>query len=115
MALVEDAALMARVAADRIPLTVCPTSNVVIANRYASLREHPLREIREAGVLVTINTDDPAMMELDLGEEYRRVAEAYGMDWDELGRMAVEGIESTWLDETERRALAAEFEAALTA
>jgi adenosine deaminase len=56
VALIEDPALVARVASDRIPLTVCPTSNVVIANRYASLREHPLRQLREAGVLVTINT-----------------------------------------------------------
>ena len=85
VALIEDAALMARVAAERIPLTVCPTSNVVIANRYASLGEHPLREIRDAGVLVTINTDDPAMMELDLGQEYRRVAEAFDLTPEDLG------------------------------
>lgn len=113
VALVEDAALMARVAAERIPLTVCPTSNVVIANRYASLGEHPLPALRDAGVLVTINTDDPAMMELDLGQEYRHVAEAFELDLDDLGRMAVEGIESTWLDESDRRSLALEFEDAL--
>jgi adenosine deaminase len=115
VALIEDSALTARIARDGIPLTVCPTSNVAIANRYASLREHPLLDLREAGVLVTINTDDPAMMELDLGEEYRRVGEAYGLSLDELGRLAIEGIESTWLDETDRRALAAEFEDALRA
>ena len=62
---------------------------------------------------MTINTDDPAMMELDLGEEYRRVGEAYALSLEEMGRLAVEGIESTWLDETDRRALAAEFEEAL--
>ncbi len=113
VAIVEDPALLARVAVERIPLTVCPTSNVVIANRFATLREHPLREIREAGVLVTINTDDPAMMGLDLGQEYQRLGEAYGYDPDDLGRLAVEGIESTWLDETERRSLRLAFEAAL--
>jgi adenosine deaminase len=110
IAIVEDPILVARVAADRIPLTVCPTSNVVIANRFASLREHPLREIRDAGVLVTINTDDPAMLDLDLGEEYRRVAEAFELEDDELGRMAIEGIQSTWLDETDRRSMTLEFE-----
>jgi adenosine deaminase len=113
VAIVEDPALLARVAADRIPLTVCPTSNVVIANRFATLREHPLREIREAGVPVTINTDDPAMMDLDLGQEYRRVAEAYGLDFGNLGKLAVDGIESTWLDETDRRSLTLEFERVL--
>jgi adenosine deaminase len=115
VALIEDAALLARVARDRVPLTVCPTSNVVIANRFASLGEHPLLELREAGVLVTINTDDPAMMELDLGREYRDVAEAYELGLDEMGRMALEGIESTWLDEADRCSLASEFDNALRA
>lgn len=115
IAIVEDAGLMARAAAERIPLTVCPTSNVVIANRFTSLTEHPLREIRDAGVLVTINTDDPAMMELDLGQEYRRVAEALELEFEDLGSMAIEGIESTWLDETDRRSLAVEFREALAA
>ena len=50
VAIAEDPALMARAAAQHIPLTLCPTSNVVIANRYATLREHPLLEMREAGV-----------------------------------------------------------------
>ena len=45
VAIVEDAALMARLAAERIPLTMCPTSNVLIANRFASLAEHPLPEV----------------------------------------------------------------------
>ncbi len=109
VAIVEDRALVARVAAERIPLTVCPTSNLVIANRFATLREHPLPAIRDAGVLVTINTDDPAMMDLDLGQEYRRIGEAYGYDLEALGRLAIEGIDSTWLDESDRRALRQEF------
>ena len=113
VAITEDPALVARVAAEGVPLTVCPTSNVIIANRYASLREHPFRSIREAGVPVTINTDDPAMEALDIGLEYRNVAEANGFDAAEMGRIAIEGIESTWLDDGERRSLRAEFEAAL--
>ena len=115
IAIAEDPALLARAAAERIPLTVCPTSNIVIANRFASLREHPLLAIRDAGVLVTINTDDPAMMELDLGEEYRRVGEALELDLAELGRMALEGIESTWLDDSDRRSMALAFREALAA
>ena len=113
VALVEDPELLRRVAGDRIPLTVCPTSNVVIANRYASLAEHPFTELRDAGVLVTINTDDPAMMEWDLGREYRAVADAHDLSMAELGRLALEGIESTWLDETDRAVLEDEFRQAL--
>jgi adenosine deaminase len=111
VAITEDHALMRRAADERIPLTVCPTSNVLIANRYRSLAEHPLLAMRQAGLLVTINTDDPALEELDLGEEYRRVGQAYGLDLDALSQLAVDGIESTWLDDSDRRQLAHEFEA----
>jgi adenosine deaminase len=111
VAITEDPKLMARAAAERIPITVCPTSNVVIANRYRSLAEHPFLAMREAGIPVTINTDDPAMEDLDLGLEYRRVAEAYGLEVEEMRRIALEGIDSTWLDDAERHALRREFEA----
>jgi adenosine deaminase len=111
VAITEDPTLMARAASERIPFTVCPTSNVVIANRYRSLAEHPLLAMRKAGIPVTINTDDPAMEDLDLGLEYRRVAEAYGLEVEEMRRIALEGIDSTWLDDSERRELRQEFEA----
>jgi adenosine deaminase len=113
VAIAEDAALIREVADARIPLTVCPTSNVVIANRYQSLSEHPLLELRDAGLLVTINTDDPAMEELDLGLEYRNVADAFGLDVEQMRAFAREGIESTWLDDSERRELAIAFDAAV--
>ena len=115
VAVAEDPALVRRVAGDGVPLTVCPTSNVVIANRYRALGEHPLPALRAAGVRVTVNTDDPAMEALDLGEEYRRVGAAFGWDVTELGRLAVDGIESTWLDDADRRGLHAQFEAELGA
>jgi adenosine deaminase len=111
VAIAEDAALMHEVAAARIPLTVCPTSNVMIANRYRSLVDHPLLFMRDHGLLLTINTDDPAMANIDLGVEYRNVASAFGMDVDAMRAFAREGIESTWLDDSERRTLAAEFDA----
>lgn len=115
IAVAEDQALLRRLVDARIPLTVCPTSNVVIANRYRSLAEHPFPAMRAAGLLLTVNTDDPAMTDLDLGLEYRAVGAAYGYGFDELGRIALEGIESTWLDGPDRRSLRASFEAELTA
>jgi adenosine deaminase len=111
VAIAEDPALVRRAAAEGIPLTVCPTSNVVIANRYRSLADHPLRALLDAGLLVTINTDDPAMMGADLGREYREVAAALGFSVEEMRRIARDGIASTWLDDADRRSLAATFEA----
>ena len=110
IAIVEDPELMARVAEARIPLDVCPTSNVVIANRFATLADHPFRSMREAGLLVTINTDDPAMTDLDLGTEYRNVAAAMSYSFEEMCAIAIEGIEATWLADEERRVLRATFE-----
>jgi adenosine deaminase len=110
VAIAEDPALMREVAARGIPMTVCPLSNVIIANRYPKLSDHPLRAMRDAGLLVTINTDDPAMMDHDLGREYRLVGEAFDLDLEVLRQLAIEGIESTWLDDSDRRALRAEFD-----
>lgn len=115
VAITEDPELLRRAATERIPLTLCPTSNVVIANRFASIADGPLLVLREAGVPLTINTDDPAMEELNLGREYRNVADAYGLSIAEMERLAIEGIDSTWLDDTDRRALRVEFEAAIAA
>lgn len=115
IAAAEDEALARRMAAQRVPLTVCPTSNVVIANRYPSLADHPFRRMREAGLLATINTDDPAMLDLDLGREYRSVGEALGLSLADLGAIALDGIEASWLDESDRRRMQAEFERDLAA
>ena len=68
--------------------------------------------LRDAGLRLTINTDDPAMMQHDLGREYRLVGEAFAFDLAELRAIALEGIDSTWLDDADRRALRAEFQAA---
>lgn len=78
---------------------MCPTSNVVISNRFSTLSDHPLQEMREAGLL--------------LGREYRGVAEAHHLDVDELSQIALEGIASTWLDESDRATLTDEFNAVL--
>ena len=111
VAIAEDPALMRRAAAERIPLTLCPVSNVVIANRFATLADHPLRAIRAAGIPITINTDDPAMIESDLGEEYRRVSAALDLSAAELTDLAAEGADSTFLDPLDRAALARELAA----
>ena len=69
--------------------------------------------MREAGLLATINTDDPGMTDLDLGKEYRTVAEAQGMSFDEMAAVALDGIEASWLDESDQRSMRADFEATL--
>jgi adenosine deaminase len=110
LSVLQDPELTKRLAAERIPLTVCPNSNVVIANKVSTLSEHPFRRMREAGLLATLNTDDPAMTDLDLGKEYRSVAGALDMSFGEMEAVAVDGVDATWLDAADRRALRAAFE-----
>ena len=110
LAILEDPELAQRVAGWRVPLTVCPNSNVMIANKYATLAEHPFRRMRQAGLLAMLNTDDPYLTDLDLGREYRSVAQALEMPWDEMVGVSLDGVEASWLDEGEKRTLRASFE-----
>jgi adenosine deaminase len=66
--------------------------------------------MREAGLLATLNTDDPAMTDLDLGKEYRSVARALRMDLTQMVGVALDGVEATWLDESDKRGLRLQFE-----
>jgi len=109
IAVMEDPELVERVARARIPFNVCPSSNIVIANRWPALDQHPLRRMREAGLLVTINTDDPAMTGADLGSEYRSVAEALGFSFADMCEIALDGVEATWLDPAEKAVLRRSF------
>lgn len=115
LSILDDPGLTARVAEARIPLTVCPNSNVVIANKVASLEKHPFRRMRQAGLLATLNTDDPAMADLDLGREYRSVAQALQMPWDEVVAVSLDGVEASWLDVGEKRQLRKAFEREIAA
>lgn len=110
LSILHDRDLTARVAAERIPLNVCPNSNVLIANKVGALSQHPFRRMREAGLLATLNTDDPAMTDLDLGKEYRSVAEALDLSFEDMAAVALDGVEATWLDDDEKRSLRQDFE-----
>jgi len=114
-AILDDPELTARVAGERIPLDVCPNSNILIANKYPSLDQHPFRRMRQAGLVATLNTDDPAMTDLDLGREYRSVARELEMPWRELTAVALDGVEATWLDAGEKRRMREQFEMEIAA
>ena len=105
LSLLDDPELTRRLVDRRIPLTVCPTSNIRIANAVSRLEDHPYREMRAAGLLATLNTDDPAMIGLDLATEYAAVQAAYSYGWDEMVAIALDGVEATWLDDDEKARL----------
>ena len=100
-----DPRLTERLAGERFPITICPTSNVVIANCFNRLEDHVYPQMREAGLLATVNTDDPALSNMDLGQEYDAVAAAFGYDWDHMVAIALDSVEACWLDDADKAAL----------
>lgn len=74
---IEDAALVDMLADRQIPLGVCPTSNLVLGV-YPSLQEHPIERLRQAGVRVSVNTDDPALLGASLVGEYALCRQTFG-------------------------------------
>jgi adenosine deaminase len=110
LATIQDPALTRRLAAERIPLTVCPNSNVRIANAVPRLELHPYPKMRAAGLLATLNTDDPALTDLDLGQEYRSVMDAFGYGWPDMVAIALDGVEASWLDDDAKRELRGRIE-----
>ncbi len=81
----QDPKLLAHLAEHRIALEVCPTSNIA-TRAVRTLDEHPLREFVRAGVLVTINSDDPPMFGTDLNNEYAVAARLLDLDAAGAGR-----------------------------
>ncbi len=92
----EDEALMERLARERIPLTVCPLSNVRL-RVFDSLKSHNLRRLLERGLCVTVNSDDPAYFGGYVLENYVGVQEALALTRAELTRLARNSIEASFL------------------
>ncbi|WP_432101895.1 adenosine deaminase [Streptomyces sp. bgisy091] len=106
---VQDPELLAHLAEHRIALEVCPTSNIA-TRAVADLDLHPIRQMAEAGVLVTVNSDDPPMFGTDLNNEYAVAARLLGLDERGLASLAKNAVEASFLDPAGKRALADEID-----
>lgn len=109
----EDAALVRRLAEDKIPLTVCPLSNVCLGV-VDDMSRHPLREMIEKGLFVTVNSDDPAYFGGYVNANYRAAAEALNLDVEQLGALASNSFRASFLSEAEKRVRLAEIDAYLS-
>jgi aminodeoxyfutalosine deaminase len=106
---VDDPALIAHLAEHRIPLEVCPISNVR-TRVVPELAAHPLPELLRQGVVVCINTDDPPMFGTDLGHEYRSIAEAFDLGVDDLAELVANGVRASFLPEPAKTTLLAKID-----
>ncbi|MCE3029104.1 adenosine deaminase [Streptomyces sp. CMSTAAHL-2] len=105
----QDPALLAHLAERRIPLEVCPTSNIA-TRAVRTLDEHPIRQFQRAGVLITINSDDPPMFGTDLNNEYAVAARLLDLDERGVADLAKNAVEASFLDPAGKARLAAEID-----
>jgi adenosine deaminase len=110
---VEDAALIERLRTDRVPLTVCPLSNVKL-RVFDSIERHNLPQLLNAGLCVTINSDDPAYFGGYINENFHAVSEAFDLTRDQLFALARNSFEAAFVDDRRRSALQAELEVYFT-
>ena len=108
----EDTGLVAELAQRRIPLTVCPLSNVKLCV-VDDITCHPLKRMLDLGLFVTVNSDDPAYFGGYVNENYIAVAEALGLTREELAQLARNSFEASWLDAAAKSALMAEVDAVM--
>jgi aminodeoxyfutalosine deaminase len=109
-----DERLMAHLAEQRIPLEVCPTSNVR-TRAVPSLAEHPLPVLRAAGVPVTVNSDDPPMFGTTLNDEYAVAARLLDLDEAGLAGLAKDAVDASFLPASDKARVSAEIDAYLAA
>ena len=107
---VEDEALLERLRDLGIVLEVCLTSNV-FTKAVSSVADHPLPRLIDAGVLVTLNSDDPAMFASPISREYAVARSAFDFSDDELAGLAAAGIRGSFAPSTMKNRLLSELDA----
>jgi len=119
IAAMNSLSVMEYLAQQEITLELCPTSNIrtgalarQLGKTSPSVGDHPLKLFFNQGIRVTISTDDPAMFETSLLDEYERSASKMGLSADALGQIAEMGFENAFLNIQEKNAYLKSFRAA---
>ena len=97
----EDPALVERLAKEQIPLTVCPLSNVKL-RVFDTLQEHNLKELLDAGLCATINSDDPAYFGGYIGDNFLQTQQALNLGIDDIRTLAKNSFTASFLSEEEK-------------
>jgi len=97
----DDEDLVKLLAEKQIPLTLCPLSNLEL-KVIKNMKDYPLLKMMEAGVLVTINSDDPAYFGGYLNENYLAVAKALNLSQEQILQLAKNSFKASWLSDEEK-------------
>lgn len=102
---IEDDNLVTRLSEEKIPLEICVGSNIAL-NVYKNLQAHPLLKLKEAGCVVTLNSDDPPHFHSSLEDEYE-LAYQTGFDYNDLLQCTINSVKAAFVDkETQKKLLA---------
>jgi adenine deaminase len=105
----DDPDLVARIARERIPLTVCPLSNKALQT-CPDLTLHPLRQMLEAGLLATVNSDDPSYFGGYINENFIAIQEALGLTEDHIATLARNSFIGSFLRDNDKAAALTRFD-----
>lgn len=106
---IDDAEVVRMLLRNNTPLTVCPLSNLKLAV-VQDLKEHPLRTMIDSGLLVTLNSDDPAYFGGYLADNYMAIAKALDLSQDDIRLLATNSFRASFLDEASKERLIAEVQ-----
>jgi adenosine deaminase len=106
----EDLELVSELRERQIPLEVCPTSNVCL-NVVPSFREHPLPQLIENGLFVTLNSDDPPLFNTSLTGEYLMAARTFGFTREQIEQLSLNAVRAAFLPPDQRNRLEQRFRA----
>jgi aminodeoxyfutalosine deaminase len=110
---IEDSELVTYLAEQHMPLEICPTSNIRLGV-YPDLAAHPLRRLYDAGVPVTINSDDPPLFNTTLNDEAKLLAIPFNFDINAINEILLNGVRCSFLPAEERQALEVLFRSEMT-
>jgi adenosine deaminase len=99
-----DAEVVKRVRADEIVFTTCPTATAV-CYFDPDLTKHPIVEMDDEGLRITLNSDDPPMFHTDIGEEFARMVPAAGWDPAKVRKLCLTAVDGSWMSPDEQRAM----------
>ena len=110
---IEDSELIDYLSERRIPLEICPTSNIRLGV-YPDLAAHPLHRLYDAGVPVTINSDDPPLFNTTLTAEVKLLLAPFNFDINSINQILLNGVRFSFLPVKEKQALEALFRTEMT-
>jgi adenosine deaminase len=103
-----DPELVKLLAKKQIPVEMCPLSNLRTGS-VKTLEEHPIRRFFDERLLVTVNTDDPKMFNNSMAEEFEALTLVHRFTHDEIRKLILNGVESSWLEPEKKRLLKSDF------